>query len=127
VEETTPTPPPEQPTPAPQPAAPEPAAKPAAKTDGKAIAALILGIFSFAPMVGWICAIVAIIMGAMSMKKINASGGALTGKPMAVIGLILGILGLVLGLIWTIVMIIGMAAAAVEEMGVATFVGSLLV
>ncbi len=93
---------------------PGPEAKPTTKTDGKAIAALILGIFSFAPMVGWICAILAIILGAMSMKKINASGGTLTGKPMAVIGLILGILGLVIGLIWTIVMIIGMSAAAIE-------------
>ena len=120
MEETTPT-PPEPQSPAPQPAAP----KPAAKTDGKAIASLILGIFSFAPMVGWICAIIAIILGAMSMKKINASGGALTGKPMAIIGLILGILGLVLGLIWTIVMIVGMAAAAVEEIGAAALVASL--
>ncbi len=113
-------------TPAPRPAAPEPATKPVAKNDGKAIAALILGIFSFAPMVGWICAIIAIILGAMSMKKINASGGTLTGKPMAVIGLVLGILGLVLGLIWTIVMIIGMAAAAVEEMGAVALFGTIL-
>lgn len=119
MEETTPT-PPEPQSPAPQPTA----AKPAAKTDGKAIASLILGVFSFAPMVGWICAIVAIILGAMSMKKINASAGALTGKPMAIIGLILGILGLVLGLIWTILIIIGMAAAAVEEIGTAAFVVS---
>ncbi|UCG43180.1 MAG: DUF4190 domain-containing protein [candidate division WOR-3 bacterium] len=122
MEETTPT-PPEPQSPAPQPTAP----KPAAKTDGKAIASLILGIFSFAPMVGWICAIIAIILGAMSIKKINASAGALTGKPMAIIGLILGILGLVLGLIWTIVMIVGMAAAAVEEVGAAAFVVSSLV
>ncbi len=111
MEETTPT-PPEPQSPAPQPTAP----KPAAKTDGKAIASLILGIFSFAPMVGWICAIVAIILGAMSIKKINASAGALTGKPMAIIGLILGILGLVLGLIWTIVIIVGLGAAAVGEL-----------
>jgi uncharacterized membrane protein len=121
VEETAPT-PPEPQSPTPQPTAP----KPGAKTDGKAIASLILGIFSFAPMVGWICAIIAIILGAMSMKKINASAGALTGKPMAIIGLVLGILGLVVGIILTITMIIAMVAAAAEEMGIATFAGSLL-
>jgi len=120
VEETAPT-PPEPKSPGPPPTAP----KPAAKTDGKAIASLILGIFSFAPMVGWICAIIAIILGAMSMKKINASAGALTGKPLAIIGLILGILGLVLGLIWTIIMIGAMAAAAVEELGAGALVVSL--
>lgn len=91
-----------------------PGARPAPRTDGRAIAALILGIFSFAPMVGWICAILAIIFGAVSMKRIGTSGGTLTGKPMAVIGLILGILGLVIGLIWSIVMIVGMTAAAIE-------------
>lgn len=90
--------------------------KPASKTDGKAIAALILGIFSFAPMVGWICAILAIIFGAASMKKINASAGALAGKPMAVIGLVLGILGLVVGLIWTIVLIISILGAGVATL-----------
>ncbi len=93
---------------------PAPETRPATKTDGKAIGALILGILSFAPLVGWICAVLAIIFGAMSMKKIKASGGTLTGKPMAVIGLILGILGLVIGLIWTIVMVLSMGAAAFE-------------
>ncbi len=97
---------------------PAPEAKPATKTEGKSIASLILGIFSFAPMVGPICAVLAIIFGAMSMKKINASRGAMTGKPMAVIGLILGILGLVVGLVWTVFLIIGMinmGAAAIES------------
>lgn len=93
---------------------PPPETKPAAKTEGKAIAALILGIFSFAPMVGWVCAVLAIVFGMMGMKRINASGGALGGKPLAVIGLVLGIVGLVLGLIWTIIMIVGLAAAAAE-------------
>lgn len=81
----------------------QPTASTAPKTQGKAIAALILGICSLIiPFAGPVCGIIAIILGAMSMKAINASAGRLTGKPMAIIGLILGILGLIASTVITI-------------------------
>jgi hypothetical protein len=60
------------------------------KTHGLAVAALvcgILGIFTFG-----ILSILAIIFGAISLKKIKRSGGFYTGRGMAIAGLVLGII-----------------------------------
>lgn len=105
-----------------QTSSPPPQAQPATKTDGKAIAALILGIASLIiPFAGPICGILAIIFGAMSMKAIGKSEGRLTGKPMAIVGLVLGILGLIASTIITI-SVLGIFAAAAMEAGTSTLV-----
>jgi type IV pilus assembly protein PilA len=59
-------------------------------TSGKAIASLICGIlFFFLPS-----AIIAVIMGHLSLSDIKRSAGRLGGKGMAIAGLVLGYLGL---------------------------------
>lgn len=59
-------------------------------TSGKAIASLICGIFGiFFPS-----AIVAVILGHLSLSDIRRSAGRLTGRGMAIAGLIFGYLGL---------------------------------
>lgn len=68
----------------------------ARRTDGLAIASLIVGIASL--LCSWICLGVllgptAAIMGFISRQKIAASGGTIGGGAMALVGLILGILG----------------------------------
>ena len=73
------------------------------KADPKAIWSMILGIVSFVLCCCGILAIPAIILGHMSMKSIDQSGGWLTGKGMAITGLILGYVVLV---IWVISMIL---------------------
>jgi hypothetical protein len=65
------------------------------RTDGQAIAALVLGILGIVvcPIV---LSIIAIVIGRQSMKRIEASGGMLEGHQMAKAGWILGIVGLIL-------------------------------
>lgn len=60
------------------------------KRSGEATASLILGLFSFIPVVG----LLAVIFGHMAIASIRRSGGRLLGASMAVFGLLLGYLGL---------------------------------
>jgi hypothetical protein len=57
------------------------------KTNGLAIASLVLGLV----WVYWIGSILAIVFGAIAIKQINQSRGWQTGKGMAIAGLVLGI------------------------------------
>jgi hypothetical protein len=68
----------------------------APRTDGLAIASLIIGIVSL--VCSFICLGVvlgptAAIMGFISRQKIATSGGAVGGGTLALVGMILGILG----------------------------------
>jgi type II secretory pathway pseudopilin PulG len=70
---------------------PGPAVTGPAITDGKAIASLICGLlFFFFP-----AAIVAIILGHISLSQIRKSAGRLRGEGLAIGGLVLGYLGIV--------------------------------
>ncbi len=60
------------------------------QTDGKAIASLILGFFFFLLP----AAIVAVILGHMSLSEIRKSAGRLKGEGLAIGGLVLGYMGL---------------------------------
>lgn len=59
------------------------------KVDGLAIASLVLGIV----WAYWIGSILAVIFGAVAIKRINESQGWRTGKGMATAGLVLGLVG----------------------------------
>jgi hypothetical protein len=76
------------------------------RNDGMAIASMVLGIvaivFSFLPGIGWlslICAIVGLILGMNSKRKIRESNGQLGGAGMATAGIVLNIICLVLYLL----------------------------
>ncbi len=62
----------------------------AQRTDGKAIASLILGFFFFFLP----AAIVAVILGHISLSEIRKSAGRLKGEGLAIGGLVLGYMGL---------------------------------
>ena len=66
------------------------------KTSGKAIASLILGIL----FIYGIGSILALVLGHWALNEIDASDGTLTGRGMAMAGVILGYIGLVLSLIF---------------------------
>jgi hypothetical protein len=83
------------------------AATPARKTNGLAIAALVLGIASFVPPLA-ICSIPAIIMGAIALNQIKKDP-ALEGRGMALAGLICGSIVLFL---WICLIILFIVLAA---------------
>jgi hypothetical protein len=68
----------------------------AQRTDGLAIASLVIGIVSIVCSflcLGIILGPTAAIMGFIARQRIATSGGALGGGALAIIGLILGIIG----------------------------------
>jgi Domain of unknown function (DUF4190) len=70
----------------------------APRTDGLAIASLVIGILSLVCAIGCLGVVLgptAAIMGFISRQRINSSGGALGGGTLAVVGLVLGIIGFV--------------------------------
>jgi hypothetical protein len=66
------------------------------KTNGMAVASLVLGILGFICFLGAICGGVAIILGISARKKIRESGGAEKGDGLALAGIILGAVFVVL-------------------------------
>lgn len=62
---------------------------------------MVLGIIGLVlcwlPFVGWLCALVGVILGALGMSKAKKLGGK--GKGMAVAGLVCGIVGLAIGIL----------------------------
>ena len=79
----------------------------APRTDGLAIASLVVGILSLL-CCGILLGPAAAIMGFIARNRIMQSGGAVGGGGMAMAGLILGIVGFVL---WVIIVIVEFAAA----------------
>ncbi len=65
------------------------------RTNGKSIAAMVLGIVSIVlPYIGFIIGILAIIFSAISLKEIKRTGEQ--GRGMAIAGLVCGIVGTVI-------------------------------
>ncbi|MCB1231093.1 MAG: DUF4190 domain-containing protein [Verrucomicrobiae bacterium] len=71
--------------------------QPGAKNSGQAISSLIFGILSNTCL--WIFgSIPAIILGIKAIKQIDRSGGAVTGRGLAIAGIITGCTGVLIGL-----------------------------
>jgi hypothetical protein len=75
----------------------------AQRTDGLAIASLIIGIVSIVCSIGCLGIVLgptAAIMGFISRQRIATSGGAIGGGTLAIVGLILGVVGFVASVGW---------------------------
>lgn len=87
----------------------------APKNDGMAIAALVCGIVAI-PMycgIGLVLGVLGVVFGIISMRKIDRSGGTLTGRGMALAGAICGGVGLAINLIfWVWVIAAGIAGSS---------------
>ena len=81
----------------------------AGRTSGLAIASLVLGIV----WVFWLGSILAVIFGHIALSQIKRSMGVLTGRGMAIAGLVLGYVGLA-------VLVAVIVAAAIVGPGTAT-------
>jgi hypothetical protein len=67
-----------------------------ARTNGLAIAALVLGIV----WVYWIGSVLAVIFGHVALSQINKSNGTQQGRGMAIAGLVLGWIGVAVLIVW---------------------------
>jgi hypothetical protein len=76
------------------------------RTSGLAVASLVLGIV----WVFWVGSVLAIVFGHVALSQIKRSYGALSGRGMAIAGLVLGYLGLA-----TLALVIALAATGVIE------------
>lgn len=102
-----PVPPPQQQ----MPMLPAPVYAPPSQTDSKAIISLILGIVSILCCgFGMLFGIPAIVLGAMSKRDINRSGGALGGDGMAIGGMVTGGLSTLISVGYIIVEIVTFAS-----------------
>jgi hypothetical protein len=85
------------------------------RTDGLAIASLVVGIFSLVCcfiLLGVILGPAAAIMGFISRGRITQSNGTLGGGGLAIGGLILGVLGFVASVAWFFIFVIGLRNAS---------------
>ena len=83
-------------------------AVPQARTSGLAIASLVLGIL----WPYWIGSLLALIFGLIAVRDIDRSGGMVTGRGLAIAGIVLGLIGL--GLL-ALIFVIGVLGAAVSS------------
>lgn len=86
----------------------------AQRTDGLAIASLIVGILSVVcslACLGIILGPAAAIMGFIARQRIVSSGGTLGGGTLAVVGLVLGIVGFLLSAGAVVLLLVGAIAA----------------
>jgi hypothetical protein len=75
-------------------------AQPLARTNGLAIAAMVLGVVG--AFTAWFVlpSILALVFGLVSHSQIKGSGGTQGGRGLAIAGIVLGAVGLLVGLIW---------------------------
>jgi hypothetical protein len=78
------------------------------RTNGLAIASLVLGIV----WLWWVGSLLAIIFGCVSLHQIEKSGGTLGGRGMAIAGVVLGWVGFATFAIMVIVMMVGAASSS---------------
>lgn len=71
------------------------------KTNGMAIASLVLGIL----WIGGLGSVLAVIFGYLGKNQINASGGTESGRGLAIAGIVLGIVGIVGAIAWLLLIV----------------------
>ena len=84
-------------------------------SSGKATAALVLGILGlvFCPL---ICSVLALVFGYQGRNEIDASGGRVSGRSIAMAGIVLGWIGVVIcALILGGILLVGLSVGGVEE------------
>ena len=81
------------------------------ETSGKAIFSLVCGILGLFPP----AAVVAVIFGHLSLSEIRRSAGQLSGRGLAITGLVFGYGGVALGVVWLVLIAIAIPKAMRAE------------
>jgi prepilin-type processing-associated H-X9-DG protein len=77
-----------------------------ARTSGTAIASFVLGLLSVAALFLVFTGLPALVVGWLALRQINASGGRLRGRRLAVAGMILGGAGTVLAVVGVVALVL---------------------
>lgn len=82
---------------------------PLPSVNGMATASLVCGILGAVPCLGvnGLLAIVALVLGVIVVRRINAGTAAPDGRGMAIAGIVLGTVGTVLLLLWVTALVLG--------------------
>ena len=72
---------------------------PVSKTNGLAIASLVLGILSLPPCCSFVLAPLGIVLGGLSLAQLRQNPGQ-SGKELAIAGIVMSILGLIIYCAW---------------------------
>jgi len=78
--------------------------------DGPAVVAFVMGVLSVATsviVVGIVLGPIAAVLGYLSYRRIDSSGGRLRGRGLALAGLVLGVAGLAASLLLPVVLLFG--------------------
>jgi len=78
------------------------------RTSGLAVASLVLGII----WLYWVGSVLAIVFGVVAMSQIKNSQGTMTGRGMAIAGLVLGLVGAAMLLLVVLALLLGAGGAA---------------
>ena len=87
----------------------------APRTDGLAVASLVIGILSLVCTVaclGIVLGPTAAIMGFISRQRVASSGGSIGGGGLALAGLILGVIGFIASVGWFFLLITGVITSS---------------
>jgi hypothetical protein len=79
------------------------------QTSGKSTAALVLGILGLVLFCPFIFSIIALVLGYQARREIDASGGRLSGRGNASVGIVLGWIGVALLVAFVLLVVIGLA------------------
>jgi len=90
------------------------------ETSGKAIFSMVCGFLGLFPP----AAIVAVVFGHISLSEIRKSGGRLSGRGLAITGLVLGYGGVALGIVWLVLIGISIPTAMRAQRGTTAVRGS---
>jgi len=83
------------------------------KTNGFAIAALVLGIV----WIYWVGSILALVFGYIAKSQIDSSGGEQTGRGMAIAGIVLGWVGVGVLLLLIALLVLGAGSGSLVFYG----------
>lgn len=84
-------------------------------TNGKATAALVLGILGLPFFCPVLCSVPALVLGYQARKEIDASGGVQQGRGQAKAGIVMGWIGTVVGAIGIVLIIVLAATGNLDD------------
>ncbi|HZA34266.1 MAG TPA: DUF4190 domain-containing protein [Vicinamibacterales bacterium] len=90
------------------------------KTNGLAIASMVLGIVGVIPYCFAVCSILALVFGYIARRQIDESGGTQGGRGMAIAGIILGWIGVGFAILFWIGIIIAVIVSDDDDTARAT-------